>query len=165
MYRWLGKWSVSRKNSSNDKVDTWEITVKEPGVSLRITGIQSYTDLTRFDVEAKVDEDGCLVLQTQYTGAYEDSDRGHVDVLLSGQYDDTEANKTYYTSSLNKTLFVGTLSEDGNSAKLTPGPINGYEFKNIQFYGRYKNSSGGTSAMSYSEGPTQLPQTITRIAE
>ena len=165
MYHWVGKWSVSRKNSNRDEVDTWEITVKEPGVSLRITGIQSYTDLTRYDVEAKVDENGCLILQTQYTGAYEDNDRGHVDVLLSGQYDDTEANKTYYTSSLNKTLLVGTLSEDGNSAELTPGPINGYEFKNIQFYGRYKNSSGGTSAMSYSEGPTQLPQTITRVAE
>ena len=103
------------------------------------------------------------MLQTQYTGAYEDSDRGHVDVLLSGQYDDTEANKTYYTSSLNRTLVSGTLSADGNSADLQPGPINGYYFKNIQFYGRYKNSSGGTSGVSYNAGPTQIPQTITRI--
>ena len=163
MYNWVGKWSVSRKNSNYDMVDTWDISVKETDATLRIIGIEGFTDITRYDVEATVDEDGCLLIKTQYTGSFEDPDRGHMDVLLSGQYDDTEAGKTYYTSSLNRTLVSGTLSADGNSADLQPGPINGYYFKNIQFYGRYKNSSGGTSGVSYNAGPTQIPQTITRI--
>ena len=165
MYRWVGKWKVSRKNSNHDDVDTWDISVKEADKTLRIVGLESFTDLDLYDVEATVDENGCLVVKTQYTGAYEDSSYGHVDMLLSGQYDDTAAGKTYYTSSQNVTIFSGTLSEDGNSADLEPGPINGYHFKNVQFYGRYKNSNGGTSAFSYNAGGTQLPQTITRKAE
>ena len=165
MYRWVGKWQVSRKNSNNDEVDTWEISVKEADKTLRIIGLESFTDLTCYDVEATVDENNCLLVKTQYTGAYEDSSRGHIDVLLSGQYDDTSAGKTYYTATQNLTIFSGTLSEDGNSADLEPGLVNGYPFKNVQFYGRYKNSSGGTSGFSYSAGGTQLPQTITRLAE
>ena len=165
MYRWVGKWQVSRKNSNYDEVDTWEISVKEVDKTLRIVGLEGFTDLTRYDVEATVDENGCLFVKTQYTGSYEDSSRGHMDVLLSGQYDDTAAGKTYYTATQNLTIFSGTLSEDGKSADLAPGLVNGYPFKNVQFYGRYKNSSGGTSGVSYNAGGTQLPQTITRKAE
>lgn len=164
-YKWIGKWNVSRKNDKYDDIDTWEITVKEDGKTLQIVGIESFSDPARHYAEATVDEDGRLVLKTHYTGSYEDSSRGHVDVLLSGQYDDTKAGKTYYTSSLNVVLFRGTLSEDGKTANLEPGLINGYYFKNIQFYGRYKNSSGGTSAVTWNAGPTQIPQTITRVAE
>ena len=165
MYKWVGKWSVARKNSNYDDIDTWEITVKEVDKTLQIVGIESFSDPTRHYAEATTDANGDLVLKVQYTGSYEDSSRGHVDVLLSGQYDDTAAGKTYYTSSVGTTLLTGHLSEDGNSADLTPGPINGYQFKNIQFYGRYKNSSGGTSAVSWNAGPTAIPQTITRIVE
>lgn len=164
-YKWIGKWNVSRKNDKYDDIDTWEITVKEDGETLQIVGIESFSDPERHYAEATVDEEGRLVLKTHYTGSYEDSSRGHVDVLLSGQYDDTKAGKTYYTSSLNVVLFRGTLSEDGKTADLEPGLINGYYFKNIQFYGRYKNSSGGTSAVTWNAGPTQIPQTITRVAE
>lgn len=165
MYGWVGSWQVVRKNDKYDTVDTWVISVKETDKTLRIVGVESFTDLTRYDVEATTDEEGRLVVKTQITGSYEDSSRGHMDLLLSGQYDDTAAGKTYYTSSLNVVLFRGTLSEDGASADLQPGPINGYYFKNIQFYGRYKNSSGGTSAVSWNAGPTAIPQTITRIVE
>ena len=164
-YKWIGKWNVSRKNDKYDDIDTWEITVKEDGETLQIVGIESFSDPARHYAEATVDEEGRLVLKTHYTGSYEDSSRGHVDVLLSGQYDDTKAGKTYYTSSLNVVLFRGTLSEDGKTADLEPGLINGYYFKNIQFYGRYKNSSGGTSAVTWNAGPTQIPQTITRVVE
>ena len=164
-YKWIGKWNVSRKNDKYDDIDTWEITVKEDGETLQIVGIESFSDPERHYAEATVDEEGRLVLKTHYTGSYEDSSRGHVDVLLSGQYDDTKAGKTYYTSSLNVVLFRGTLSEDGKTADLEPGLINGYYFKNIQFYGRYKNSSGGTSAVTWNAGPTQIPQTITRVVE
>ena len=165
MYRWVGKWQVSRKNSNYDDIDTWEISVKEADKTLRILGLETFTDVSKFDVEATVDEEGCLIVKTQYTGSYEDSSYGHVDMLLSGQYDDTANGKTYYTSTQNLTIFSGTLSEDGKSAELEPGLVNGYPFKNVQFYGRYKNSSGGTSAFSYNAGGTQLPQTITRKAE
>ncbi len=164
-YKWIGKWNVSRKNDKYDDIDTWEITVKKDGETLQIVGIESFSDPERHYAEATVDEEGRLVLKTHYTGSYEDSSRGHVDVLLSGQYDDTKAGKTYYTSSLNVVLFRGTLSEDGKTADLEPGLINGYYFKNIQFYGRYKNSSGGTSAVTWNAGPTQIPQTITRVVE
>ena len=161
MYRWVGKWKVARKS----EFDTWEISVKETDKTLRIVGLESFTDLTKFDVEATADENGCLIVKTQYTGEYDDDSYGHVNMLLSGQYDDTAAGKTYYTATQNLTIFSGTLSEDGNSAELEPGLVNGYHFKNVQFYGRYKNSSGGTSAFSYNAGATQLPQTITRITE
>lgn len=163
MYSWVGSWKVVRKNDKYDTVDTWVISVKETDKTLRIIGVESFTDLTRYDVAATTDEEGRLVVKTQITGSYEDSSRGHVDVLLSGQYDDTKAGKTYYTSSLNVVLFRGTLSEDGASADLEPGVINGYYFNNIQFYGRYKNSSGGTSAVTWNAGPTAIPQTITRL--
>ena len=165
MYHWVGKWHVSRKNNNYDDIDTWDISVKEVDKTLRIVGLESFTDLDRYDIEATVDENGCLVVKTQYTGAYEDSSYGHVDMLLSGQYDDKSAGKTYYTATQNLIIFSGTLSEDGQSAELVPGLVNGYNFKNVQFYGRYKNSSGGTSAFSYNAGGTQLPQTITRVAE
>ena len=161
MYRWVGKWKVARKS----EFDTWEISVKETDKTLRIVGLESFTDLTKFDVEATADENGSLIVKTQYTGEYDDDSYGHVDMLLSGQYDDTAAGKTYYTATQNLTIFSGTLSEDGNSAELEPGLVNGYHFKNVQFYGRYKNSNGGTSAFSYNAGATQLPQTITRITE
>ena len=164
-YNWVGKWSVVRKNDKYDTVDTWQISIEEDEKTLKILGIEGLTDYTRYFAYATVDEEGKLVLKTQYAGSYEDSSRGHVDVLLSGQYDDTSAGKTYYTSSLNVTLLTGTLSEDGATADLTPGPINGYYFKNIQFYGRYKKENGSMSAVSWNAGPTAIPQTITRIAE
>ena len=164
-YKWVGKWSVARKNDKYDEVDTWDITIQEDEKTLQILGIEGFTDYTRYFAFATVDEEGNLLLKTQYAGSYEDSSRGHVDVLLSGQYDDTAAGKTYYTSSLNVTLLTGTLSEDGASASLAPGPINGYYFKNIQFYGRYKKENGSMSAVSWNAGPTAVPQTITRIAE
>ena len=165
MYKWVGNWRVARKNSNYDEIDTWEITVKEVDKTLQIVGIEGFSDPTRHYAEATTNADGDLVLKVQYTGGYEDASRGHMDVLLSGQYDDTAAGKTYYTSSVGTTLFTGHLSEDGNSADLTPGPINGYHFKNIQFYGRYKTSTGSTSAVSWNAGPTAIPQTITRVVE
>ena len=165
MYSWVGTWQVVRKNDKYDTVDTWVISVKEADKTLQIVGIEGFSDPTRHYAEATTNADGDLVLKVQYTGGYEDATRGHMDVLLSGQYDDTAAGKTYYTSSVGTTLFTAHLSEDGNSADLTPGPINGYYFKNIQFYGRYKNSSGGTSAVSWNAGPTAIPQTITRVVE
>ena len=164
-YNWVGKWSVARKNDKYDEVDTWDITIQDDEKTLQILGIEGFTDYTRYFAFATVDEEGNLLLKTQYAGSYEDNSRGHVDVLLSGQYDDTAAGKTYYTSSLNVTLLTGTLSEDGASASLAAGPINGYFFKNIQFYGRYKKENGSMSAVSWNAGPTAIPQTITRVAD
>lgn len=164
-YRWVGKWNVSRKNDKNDAVDTWTISVKEKDETLQIVGIEGFSDPERHYAEATVDDEGLLVLKVQYTGGYEDSSRGHVDVLLSGQYDDTKTGKTYYTATVGTVLLRGKLSEDGRSADLEPGTYNGYSFKNIQYYGRYKKSDGTTSAISWTAGTTEIEQTITRVVE
>ena len=168
IYKWVGKWSVSRKNSNYDVVDTWVITMKEGGETLLIQGIEGFTNPARYDAEATVDEEGRLVLKTQYTGSYEDSSRGTVNVLLSGQYTNVQG-KSYYTSSTGTVLFRGEMSSDFNSAELVPGTVTSAgepaTFATIQYYGRYTNSSGGTSAITWTAGPTQLPQTITRVVE
>ena len=168
IYRWVGSWKVARKNNNYDTVDTWEISVKEQDKTLRIVGMEGFTNLERYDVEATADEEGRLVVKTQYTGSYEDSSRGHVDVLLSGQYTNVQG-KTYYTSSVDVLLFTGVQSEDGNSAELVPGTVTSAgepaTFSNFQFYGRYKTSSGSTSAVTWNASTTPLPQTITRVVE
>lgn len=168
-YRWVGKWKVSRKNDKNDAVDTWTITVKDDqNKVLNIHGIEGFDNPDRYDAEATVDETGKLILKTQNCGQYEDSTRGTVTVLLSGQYTNVQG-KTYYSSSLGVVLLLATLSEDGLTADLTPGTVTSAgapaSFSNIQFYGRYKKSDGSTSAITWTAGQTQIEQTITRVVE
>lgn len=166
-YRWTGKWKVHRKNSKNDVDDIWVISVKEKDTKLMIQGIEGLSDEDgRFDVEATVDEDGHLVLKTQNTLTYKDPTYGDVTVLLSGQYDDTAAGKTYFTSKTGVSLLSATLSDDFNSATMEGSVASGtYCFKNIQFYGRYKKSgSSSWSTISWSNaGTTDIAQTITRV--
>ena len=158
---------MSRKNNNYDTTDTWVISIKDLGRTLNIHGIEGFDNPSRYDAEASVDETtGELVVVTQDCGAYDDSSRGRGTVRLSGEYT-TAAGNTYYSATLNLVLLRGVLSSDGNSAGLSPGTVtsggNPYPFNNLQFYGRYTNASGGTSAFSWNAGPTQLPQTITRL--
>ncbi len=165
-YKWTGQWKVHRENSKYNVDDTWTITVKEKDATLLIQGIEglSHSD-GRYDVEATVDDEGHLILKTQNTKSYEDSSRGTVTVLLSGQFNPA---KTTYTATLNKVLLSATLSEDTNSATLVGGPYTSsgvdYTFLRIQFYGRYVKD-GKTSAISWNNGTTEIDQTITRIVE
>ena len=169
-FKWVGNWNVSRKNTKYDEMDVWEITIKDMDKkTLNIHGIEGFDNPARYDAEATVDEEtGELVLRTQNCGQYQDDTRGTITVLLSGQYTNVNG-KTYYSSSLNVVLLRGTLSEDSSSAVLNPGSVTSAgspaSFFNIQFYGRYTNASGGTSAVSWNAGPTQIPQTITRRPE
>ena len=163
MERWVGTWRVQRKNGNVDVIDKWEISVKEKDKTLRIIGLEGFTDLTRYDTEATVDENGDLIVRTQITGSYEDANKGHVDLLLSGQYLDSVTGKFFYTSNIGVILMTGKLSEDGNSASLNPGDIKETQFKNFQFYGRYMQASGNMSGASFTAGPTTLPNTLTRV--
>ena len=167
-YKWLGQWKVHRKNSKYDDYDTWDISIKVKDETLLIKGIEGLSNSDgRYDVEATVDENGRLVLKTQNTKSYEDASRGTVTVLLSGQYTDTSAGKTYYTSKTGVDILYGTLSEDLNAATLEGGIATGtYPFFNIQFYGRYKKEgSSSYSAVTWNAGTTDIAQTITRIVE
>lgn len=167
-YKWLGQWKVHRKNAKYDAYDTWDISIKEKDVTLLIKGIEGLSnDDGRYDVEATVDEEGRLVLKTQNTKSYEDASRGTVTVLLSGQYTDTAAGKTYYTSKTGVDLLYGTLSEDLNAATLEGAIATGtYPFFNIQFYGRYKKQgSSSYSSVTWNAGTTDIEQTITRIVD
>ncbi len=167
-FKWVGNWSVSRVNANYDTTDIWEITIKDLDEKiLNIHGIEGMTNASRYDAEATVDEEtGELILMTQNCSQYEDETRGTITVLLSGQYTNV-AGKTYYTSSLNRVLFRAALSEDGNSAELNPGSVTSggapAYFHDIQFYGRYTNASGGTSAITWKNGATAIPQTIVRV--
>ena len=159
---------MHRKNSKYDDYDTWDISIKVKDETLLIKGIEGLSNSDgRYDVEATVDENGRLVLKTQNTKSYEDASRGTVTVLLSGQYTDTSAGKTYYTSKTGVDILYGTLSEDLNAATLEGGIATGtYPFFNIQFYGRYKKEgSSSYSAVTWNAGTTDIAQTITRIVE
>lgn len=165
-YKWTGKWKVHRENSKNTADDIWTISVKEKDTKLMIQGIEGLSNSDgRYDVEATVDEDGHLILKTQNTLTYKDASYGDVTVLLSGQYDDTAAGKTYFVSKLDVTLLSATLSDDFNSATMEGAVASGsYHFKNIQFYGRYKKSgSSSWSTISWNAGTTDIAQTITRV--
>ena len=167
-YKWTGKWKVHRENSKSTADDIWTISVKEKDTKLLIKGIEGLSNSDgRYDVEATVDEDGHLILKTQNTLTYKDASYGDVTVLLSGQYDDTAAGKTYFVSKLDVTLLSATLSDDFNSATMEGAVASGsYHFKNIQFYGRYKKSgSSSWSTISWNAGTTDIAQTITRIVE
>ena len=107
-----------------------------------------------------------MVINVQYTGVTDDKNRGELRLLLSGQYTNVEG-KTYYTTTVGQPILIGHLSDDGNSASLDPQAVTSAGapayFENIRFYGRYKNSTGGESAVSWNGLLSPLPQTITRV--
>lgn len=157
---WIGSWRVLRNGSRGDEYDTWEIS-QSPDGNLLITGIEGSTDQDH-TVSATVDDQNNLIIKSQYTGSYEDPVRGHVDLLLSGQYD--RNGTTYYTSTEGLTLVTGIMSDDGKTASLRGGVTgSGYEFKNIRFFGRYVEATGTTGSVTFNYGPTPIPQTITRL--
>ena len=167
-YKWTGKWKVHRENAKATADDTWTISVKEKDKTLLIKGIEGLSNADgRFDVVATVDDNGRLVLKTQNTTSYEDSSRGTVTVLLSGYF---KPGSSTYTSSTGKDLLYATMSEDFNSATMEGAAYTSsgveYHFYNIQFFGRYKKAgSTSYSAVSWTNGTTDIAQTITRIVD
>ncbi len=163
---WVGTWSVLRGdgNTPAGTYDNWTIT-QTPDGDLRISGVTGFTD-SEHDVVASVNADGDMVINVQYTGVTDDKTLGELRLLLSGQYTNVEG-KTYYTTTVGQPILIGHLSDDGNSASLDPQAVTSAGapayFENIRFYGRYKNSTGGESGVSWNGLLSPLPQTITRV--
>ena len=96
---------------------------------------------------------------------WEDSSRGTMNGLLSGQFTNVEG-KTYYTSAVGTVICRAKLSDDGLKASLTPGTVTSAgspaTFYNIRWYGRYTTSSGSRSGVSWNGYATDLPNTMTK---
>ena len=88
-----------------------------------------------------------------------------MNALLSGQYTNVEG-KTYYYSGVGNVICRAKLSEDGLTADLTPGSVTSAGapafFYNIRWYGRYTNSSGSRSGVSWGGYETALPNVMTK---
>lgn len=167
-YKWLGEWSVPR----GDGADTWIVTENVPMESFKVSGIAGF--------EADEYAVGAFVAIVPYDAAtgemvfkvyenldvtWQDSTRGTMNALLSGQYKNVEG-KTYYNSGVGNVICRAKLSEDGLTADLTPGSVTSAGapafFYNIRWYGRYTNSSGSRSGVSWTGYETALPNVMTK---
>lgn len=166
---WVGSWSVQRGQAlpgTTYQYDTWVITEKEPGVSLRIQGVTSFTD-PEFDIEATVTPDGDLVVSSQYTGGVVQSGTvGDMQVFLTGQYGNPDDNS--FCDEADNVIFIGHLEKEGNAADLEPGmylsPTQGSTpFINIRFYGLYKTAATPYGSYFWDGYESPLPQTIVRM--
>ena len=167
-YKWLGEWSVPR----GDGADTWIVTENVPMESFKVSGIAGF--------EADEYAAGAFVAIVPYDAAtgemvfkvyenldvtWQDSTRGTMNALLSGQYTNV-LGKTYYNSGIGNTICRGLLAEDGLTAELTPRSVTSggapAYFSNIRWYGRYTSSSGSRSGVSWTGYETALPNTMTK---
>ena len=167
-YQWLGEWSVPR----GDGADTWIVTENVPLESFKVSGIAGF-DADDYAVGAFVAivpydaATGEMVFKVyENTGVtWQDSSRGTMNALLSGQYTNVEG-KTYYNSGVGNTIARAKLTEDGQTADLTPRAVTSAGapayFYNIKWYGRYTNSSGSRSGVSWTGYETALPNTMTK---
>ena len=165
---WLGEWSVPR----GDGADTWIVSENVENESFKVSGIAgfdaddfatgAFIAIVPFDPETnemvfKVYEN------TEVT--WQDSSRGTMNALLSGQYTNVEG-KTYYNSGVGNTICRAKIASDGLTAELTPRSVTSAGqpayFYNIRWYGRYTNSSGNRSGVSWTNYETALPNTMTK---
>ena len=165
---WLGEWSVPR----GDGADTWIVTENVENESFKVSGIAgfdaddyatgAFVAIVGFDTATnemvfKVYEN------TEVT--WQDSSRGTMNALLSGQYTNVEG-KTYYNSGVGNVICRAKIAADGLTAELTPRSVTSAGqpayFYNIRWYGRYTNSSGSRSGVSWNGYETALPNTMTK---
>lgn len=168
-YRWLGNWSVPR----GDGTDTWIVTENVPGESFKVSGVAGF--------DADVYAPGAFVAVVPYDAAtgemvfkvyentsvtWQDSSRGTMNALLSGQYTNVEG-KTYYNSGVGNTICRAKLADDYQTAELTPRSVTSAGapafFYNLKWYGRYTTSSGSRSGVSWTGYETALPNTMTKL--
>lgn len=165
--KWLGEWSVPR----GDGADTWIVTEDVENESFKVSGIAGF-DADDFATGAFVaivpfdPETNELVFKVYENSiTWEDSSRGTMNGLLSGQFTNVEG-KTYYTSAVGTVICRAKLSDDGLKAALTPGTVTSAgspaTFYNIRWYGRYTTSSGSRSGVSWNGYATDLPNTMTK---
>ena len=167
-YKWLGNWSVPR----GDGADTWIVSINVAEESFLVSGIAGFdaNDFAEGAFVAVVPYDastGEMVFKVYENTAvtWEDSTRGTMNALLSGQYTNVEG-KTYYNSGVGNTICRALMADDGKTAELTPRSVTSAGspayFYNIKWYGRYTTSSGGRSGVSWTGYETALPNTMTK---
>ena len=168
-YKWIGEWSVPRGSGA----DTWVVTENVPMESFKVWGIAGF--------DANDFAEGAFIAIVPYDAAtgemvfkvyenkdvtWQDSSRGTMNALLSGQYTNVEG-KTYYNSGTGNTICRALMAEDGKTAELTPRAVTSAGapayFYNIRWYGRYTTSSGGRSGVSWTNYETALPNTMTKL--
>ena len=167
-YQWLGEWSVPR----GDGADTWIVTENVPMESFKVSGIAGF-DADDYAVGAFVAivpydaATGEMVFKVYENTAvtWQDSSRGAMNGLLSGQYTNVEG-KTYYNSGVGNTIARAKMADGGQTAELTPRAVTSAGapayFYNIRWYGRYTTSSGSRSGVSWTGYETALPNTMTK---
>ena len=167
-YAWLGEWTVPRANA----VDTWIVTENVPGESYKVSGIAGFNadDRAPGAFVAIVPYDPAtreMVFKVYENTAvtWQDSSRGTMNGLLSGQYTNVEG-KTYYNSGVGNTIARAKMADGGQTAELTPRAVTSAGapayFYNIRWYGRYTTSTGSRSGVSYSGLETALPNVMTK---
>ena len=166
--KWLGNWSVPR----GDSVDTWVVQVNEVDKSYKVSGIAgfdandyaegAFVAIVNFDAAT---EEMVFAVYENTAVTWQDSSRGTMNALLSGQYTNVEG-KTYYNSGVGNVICRAKLSEDGLTADLTPGSVTSAgapaTFYNIRWYGRYTTSSGSRSGVSWTGYENALPNVMTK---
>lgn len=164
---WLGEWSVPR----GDGADTWIVSQDVENESYKVSGIAgfdaddyatgAFVAIVAFDAETN--EMVFKVYENSIT--WQDTNRGAMNALLSGQYTNVEG-KTYYNSGVGNVIARAKMSEDGLKAELTPRSVTSAGapafFSNIRWYGRYTTSSGSRSGVSWNGYETALPNTMTK---
>ena len=168
-YKWLGEWSVPR----GDGADTWIVTMNVAEESFNVSGIAGF-DADDYAVGAFVavvpydPATGEMVFKVYENTAvtWQDSSRGTMNALLSGQYTNVQG-KTYYNSGVGNTICRALMAEDGKTADLTPRSVTSggapAYFYNIRWYGRYTTSSGSRSGVSWNGYETALPNVMTKL--
>lgn len=166
--KWLGSWSVPR----GDGADIWIVEPNVEDKSYKVSGIAgfdandyaegAFVAIVNFDAET---EEMVFAVYENTSVTWQDSSRGAMNALLSGQYKNVEG-KTYYNSGVGDVICRAKLSEDGLTADLTPGSVTSAGapafFYNIRWYGRYTNSSGSRSGVSWTGYETALPNVMTK---
>ena len=168
-YGWLGEWSVPRGSGA----DTWIVTENVPGESYKVSGIAgfdaddyapgAFIAIVPYDPETR---EMVFKIYENTSVTWQDSSRGTMNALLSGQYTNVEG-KTYYNSGVGNTICRAAMADGGKTAELTPRAVTSAGapayFYNIRWYGRYTTSSGGRSGVSWTNYETALPNTMTKL--
>ena len=166
--KWLGEWTVPCAG----RTDVWTVEPNVVDESYKVWGFggfdKDYSAAGAFVAIASFDAETQEMVFKVYENtavSWTDASRGAMNALLSGNYTNV-AGSTYYTSSIGTVICRAKLGDDGSTATLTGGTVTSggapATFHNIRWYGRYTNSSGGKSAVSWSNSETAIPTTLTR---
>jgi len=156
---WLGEWQVKR----GSETDTWTITAKEKGSTYSVSGIEG---LDSVPVEASYDSSSdSFVLSVQTELASVNTDYGTASIGMYGQIE--YQSETYFITG-SYDIFTATGATTG-TAKMTPGTVSisslGQDFTLVSFLylGELLDGDYAGEYLSFSENPTELPNTMTKV--